>query len=53
MPGERDELPAELKAVGFRDVQRTMASLLLRCSTLAAFPESYIEVSPLSEMGRS
>jgi SAM-dependent methyltransferase len=47
--GEGEGLPAEVESAGFRDVQRTMASRLLRYPTLEEFPVSYIEASPLSE----
>ena|GEM_PF-6362677 len=46
--GEGEGLAAEVEAAGFRDVQSTVASLLLRYASLEEFVVPYIEASPMA-----
>jgi len=46
--GEGEELAAEVEAAGFRDVQSTVASRLLRYASLEEFVAPYIEASPMA-----
>jgi SAM-dependent methyltransferase len=46
--GEGEGLAAEVEAAGFRDVQSTEASRLLRYASLEEFVAPYIEASPMA-----
>jgi SAM-dependent methyltransferase len=46
--GEGEGLAAEVEAAGFRDVQSTVASRLLRYASLEEFVVPYIEASPMA-----
>jgi SAM-dependent methyltransferase len=47
--GEGEGLAAELAAAGFRDVQSTTASRLLRYASVEDFVAPYVEATPLAE----